>query len=120
MKILSFLFVFFLVLTSCEKKDVLVPGNEIPGWLKDQIQDYNLALQQNPKNLPISVRAWIRYKWNNEYYFELNDMLSSTFAYPISFDQDTLKVCPVCSGTDYYDHKCCKQYVWKGDNFILP
>jgi hypothetical protein len=120
MKKLISLFAFFLILNSCEKKEAFVPGNEIPDWLQTQIQQNELALQQNPKNLVISGSAWIRYKWNNEYYFEYRNMVSSSFAYPISFERDTLKVCPVCIGTDYYDNKCCKQFVWKGANYIEP
>jgi hypothetical protein len=113
MKKLAFVFVLFFFLSSCEKK--FVPENEIPNWLKDIINGYELSLQQNPKNPVLNGTAWIRYKWNNEYYFEYRSLISSSFAYPISFNRDTLKVCPVCIGTDYYDNKCCKQYVWKGD-----
>ena len=118
MKRLILLFAFFLFLSSCEKKDVLVPENEIPIWLKNQIKSYELELQQNPDQFVASGIAWIRYKWNGKYYFELRNMISSTFAYPISFDQDTLKVCPVCLGTDYHDNKCCKQFAWKGPHYI--
>lgn len=118
MKKMTFLIVFFLILSFCEKKDILVPEDEIPVWLKDQIHTYELALQQNPDKNGANGYAWIRYKWDGKYYFEFRSMISSTFAYPISFDQDTLKVCPVCIGTEYYDNKCCKQFVWKGANFI--
>jgi len=117
MKKTTFLFVFFLILSSCEKKEVFVPDNEIPAWLKDIVNGYELSLQQNPDNPVLYGTAWIRYKWNNEYYFEFRSLVSSSFAYPISFNQDTLKVCPVCLGTDYHDNKCCKQYVWKGDGY---
>jgi hypothetical protein len=109
-----------LATASCEKRDAFVPGNEIPSWLKDEIEGYRQALQQNPKNPVINGIAWIRYKWENEYYFEFRSMISSTFAYPISFNQDTLKVCPVCLGTEYHDNKCCKQYVWKGSIYADP
>ena len=116
MKNLIILFVLFLLFSSC-KKEEFVPENEIPVWLKDQIQWYDSALKQNPENYVLNGTAWIRYKWNNEYYFEFRSIISSSFAFPISFQQDTLKVCPVCSGTDYHDTKCCKQYVWKGTGF---
>jgi len=119
MKKLTFLFVFFLFL-SCEKKEGFVPENEIPVWLKNQIQNYELALQQNPDNGVIAGSAWIRYKWNNEYYFEYRNMISSSFAYPISFDQDTLKVCPVCLGIAYHDNKSNKQFVWRGSIYADP
>jgi hypothetical protein len=118
MKKLYFLFVFFIFLSSCEKKDVLVPENEIPGWLKTQIQTCELTIQQDPDSYINSGVAWIRYKWNDNYYFEYRNMISATVAYPISFDQDTLKVCPVCSGEDYHDNKCCKQFAWKGTKYI--
>ncbi len=120
MKKLFFVLASCLFLSSCEKKVEFVPENEIPTWLKTKIQQNELALLQNPKNIVISGSAWIRYKWNNDYYFENWVMTSSTFAFPISFDRDTLKVCPVCIGTDYYDNKCCKQFVWKGANYLEP
>jgi hypothetical protein len=112
MKKLLFLFTILIFLTSCEKR--FVPEDEIPSWLKDIINDYNLSLQQKPNNPVLNGTAWIRYKWNNEYYFEHRSMISSSFDYPISFIRDTLKVCPVCAGIEYHDNKCCKQFVWKG------
>jgi hypothetical protein len=111
------LLIFILVLVSCEKKEGLVPKNELPVWLKDIVEGYDLALQQNPNNPVLAGTVWMRYKWNNEYYFEHQSAISSSFDYPISYNRDTLKVCPVCTGTDYHDNKRCKQYVWKGAIF---
>ena len=117
MKIFLPLLICILVLASCEKKETFVPKNELPVWLKDIVDGYDLALQQNANNPVLAGTVWIRYKWNNEYYFEHQSMISSSFDYPISYNRDTLKVCPVCIGTDYHDYKCCKQYVWKGAIF---
>ncbi len=120
MKKITFFFTSCIILffLSCEKRDAPVPDNEIPSWLKYEIEGYEKALQQNPKNPVINGIAWIRYKWNNEYYFEFRSMVSSSFAYPVSFNRDTLKVCPVCTGTDYYENKCCRQFVWKGSFYL--
>jgi hypothetical protein len=117
MKKITLLLVLFLVLSSCEKKEAFVPDDEIPGWLKDIVNGYELSLQQNPNNPVLHGTAWVRYKWNHEYYFEYRSLISSSFAYPISFNRDTLKQCPVCLGTDYHDNKSGKQYVWKGDGY---
>ena len=94
-----------------------MPENEIPGWLKDIVNGYELSIQQNPNNPVLAGTAWIRNKWKHDNYFEYRSMISSSFAYPVSFNRDTLKVCPVCIGTDYYDNKCCKQYIWKGAGY---
>jgi len=118
MKRTILLFALFICILSCEERDALVPENQIPPWLNAEINGYELALRQNPKNPVFNGIAWIRYKWKDEYYFEYRNMISSTYAYPISFNRDTLKVCPVCVGTDYYENKCCKQYVWKGSSYF--
>jgi hypothetical protein len=114
MRIILWLFIFSFLLISCEKKETFVPENEIPEWLKNEIANYDLALKRNPKDPVINSIAWIRYEWKNEFYFEFQSMISSSFAYPVSFNRDTLKQCPVCIGTEYHDNKCCKKYVWKG------
>lgn len=117
MKKSALLFALFFFLVTCQKNEsenygnTLVNENEIPNWLKSQI------LLQSKKEIS-STSAWIRYKWNNEAYFEYYNLSSSTFAYPISFSGDTLKTCPVCKGNDYNDHKCCKQFIWKGSHYI--
>ena len=113
-KLLFLLIICILILASCEKKESLVPKSELPTWLKDIVDGYDLALQQNTNNPVLAGTVWIRYKWNNDYYFEHQSMISSSFDYPISYNRDTLKVCPVCTGTAYHDNKSSKQYVWKG------
>ena len=115
MKKILFILAIFSILTSCEKN--YVPEKEIPAWLKDITNDYEVSLLQNPNNPVLNGTAWIRYKWNNEYYFEYRSIVSSSFAYPISFYRDTLKQCPVCIGTDYHDNKTGKKYVWKGKEY---
>jgi hypothetical protein len=117
MKKLFLFLISILVLASCEKKETLVPKSELPNWLKDIVDGYDLSLQQNPNNPVLAGTVWIRYKWNNEYYFEHQSAISSSFDYPISYNRDTLKVCPVCNGTDYHDNKRSMQYVWKGSIF---
>ena len=54
MKKTTFLFVLLLIFSSCEKKEAYVPDDEIPGWLKDIVNGYELSLQQNPNNLVLS------------------------------------------------------------------
>ena len=64
-----------------------------------------------------SYAAWIRYKWQEEYYFEYHNMASSFLIMPISATGDTLHFSPGATSTNYYKEKCCRQYVWKGPNY---
>jgi hypothetical protein len=114
MKKFSLLLILSLIFFSCEK-EYLIPENEVPEWLKSQISLAEKSIKENPKGLH-AYSAWIRYKWQNEYYFE-HDYLSSASPLTISTTQDTLLLNPLDTSTDYYKGKCCRQYVWKGPDY---
>ena len=113
----KFLLLLILSLTffSCEK-EYLIPENEVPEWLKAEIKQDEKIIKESPK-LMNAHGAWLRYKWQEEYYFEYHNMLSSSLIMPISATGDTLHFSPGDISTEYYKEKCCRQYVWKGPNY---
>jgi len=115
MRRIALMFVFTLIFLSCEK-DNLVPAGEIPDWLKTKIEQDEEIIKDSPQFL-YAWGAWIRYEWQNDFYFEYHNILSSTMPQPISFSGDTLHIYATDINTDYYKEKCCMQYVWKAPNY---
>jgi len=105
-----------LLSASCEKQ-YLVPESELPGWLKDNIQEQVQSIQENPKGMA-ATGAWKRARWNKEFYYEYHNPLLSSMPRPISHSGDTLKVWVGDTDTDYYKEKCCTSWVWKGPDYI--
>jgi len=105
-----------VVLFSCEKDDFLIPGNEVPAWLKAKIRQDEQIIKDSPQTY-LNYGAWMRYKWENEYYFEYQNYLSSSLPKPISAQGDTLNFYVFDTTTDYYKEKCCKEFVWKAPEF---
>ena len=116
MKRILIVFFFSLLLFSCEKTLPDVPDNEIPAWLKTRISLDEQIIQDNPKYMA-SWGAWIRYKWQNDYYFEYYNILSSTTIVPISEMGDSLNKSANEINMKYYNEKCCRQYVWRAPNY---
>lgn len=106
---------FALVMLSCEK-DYLIPKEDIPDWLKTRIEISDKLLKDKPKAMD-AYGAWIRYEWENDYYFEYSNILSSYIGGPITFQGDTLGYITDPRVMDYAQNRCCKQYVWKGPRF---
>jgi hypothetical protein len=115
-KKLLLLFIFSSIFLSCEK-DYLIPEREVPEWLKARINQDEQKIKDSPKSM-CSYGAWLRYKWQNDYYFEYYNMLSSSSPIAVSFDRDTLHIMPNDMNTDYCKEKCCKRYVWKAPHYI--
>jgi hypothetical protein len=117
MKKLIILFSLTLFLFSCEKwPDFLIPDSEVPKWLKERIADDEKVIKSNPQS-GLDAAAWIRYKYNNEYYFEYRNNFSSLG--PEKFDYDGNKI--IVTQAPYLNFekdKCCKQFVWKGQTYI--
>jgi len=110
------LMVFFsFLLFSCEK-DYLIPVKEVPEWLKAKINQDEQIIKDSPK-LMNAYGAWLRYTWQNEYYFEYHNVLSSSSPRAISAKGDTLHIWADDINTDYCKEKCCKRYVWKAPNY---
>jgi hypothetical protein len=108
-----------LLLFSCDKISLktgyLIPKEELPNWLVASIEHDEKIIEASPKGY-LAWGAWTRSKWNNEYYFQYVNYLSSKIIPPISELGDTLDIPPLTS-TDYYKEKCCTKYVWKGPKF---
>jgi len=107
------LFFFSLLATSCEKT---VPENEIPDWLKTEISQDEQSIAASPKSFS-AWGSWSRHKWNNDYYFEYTNLVSSSLYIPISFSGDTLYKSVTNPNIQYSKEKCCKKLVWKGPLF---
>ncbi len=103
-----------LILVSCEK-NYLVPGDEVPGWLKDRISDTEKEIRKNPHS-GLDISAWIRYSYDNEYYFEYHNLLSSSFP-PIYNYRGDMMTFSWDSNDAYQKDKCCKEYIWKGPSW---
>ncbi|MFA5818250.1 MAG: hypothetical protein WC854_03105 [Bacteroidales bacterium] len=115
MRKIALMFTFSLIFFSCEK-DYLIPKNEVPEWLKTKIKQDEQIIKDSPQSW-INYGAWQRYKWQNEYYFEYHNTLSSSLPKPISTNGDTLHIYAFDINTDYAKEKCCKQYVWKAPEY---
>jgi len=114
MKKLLLLFTITFLLSSCEKDYYLIPANEVPRWLKDRISHDEKIIQSDPQS-GLDVAAWIRYKYEGDYYFEHRNGLSSLG--PEQYDFDGNKYQPE-DIFEYMENRCCKRFVWKGPNYI--
>jgi hypothetical protein len=115
MRKLVLLFTFSLIFFSCEK-DYLIPEDEIPEWLKTKIKQEEQIIKESP-HLMNAYGAWLRYKWQNEYYFEYHNFLSSSSPVPIKVNGERLYIIANDINTDYCKEKCCKQFVWKAPKY---
>ena len=104
-----------LLLISCEK-DYLVPASEVPEWLEDRIAETEKEIRSNPKS-GLDMCAWVRYTYEDDYYYEWINLLSSYL--PHLYNQKgELMTFDSMDIDRYYDEKCCKQFIWKGANYI--
>ncbi|PKP33995.1 MAG: hypothetical protein CVU00_08765 [Bacteroidetes bacterium HGW-Bacteroidetes-17] len=115
------LLVLSLILISCEKKkdiqiENLVPQSEIPVWLKEKITADIIASKTNQYS-SIEISAWIRYKYEGNYFFENHNLLSSSFP-PVYNFQGSIVPLNEDPYLNYQNNKCCKQFVWKGSSYI--
>jgi hypothetical protein len=115
MKKIAFLLTFSFIFFSCEK-DYLIPDKEVPEWLKARIQHDEDLIKDSPK-LMYSYGAWLRYQWQNEFYFEYHNVLSESLPQPVSKNGDILPILVFDTTTEYYKEKSCKQYVWKAPEY---
>lgn len=116
MKKILFLLSVIVFASSCEKNQI-VPDDEVPGWLKTRIARDELTIASNPQS-GLDIAAWIRYKYQKEYFFEYHNMLSSSFPNVYNYAGESVNYL-IDPYTDYPDKKCCKQYVWKGSAYSL-
>jgi hypothetical protein len=118
MKTLIFTLTLVFCLSACTKDPFLIPSSEIPKWLQEKITQDEKTIKTDPESGP-SITAWIRYKYDNSYYFEYHNMVWSSGPWYYDFYGNKL----IFSDNpaffqDYNSNKCCKQYVWRGTNYI--
>lgn len=115
MRKLSLLIIVFFCLVSCEKNG-LVPDNEIPNWLKERIAQDEAKINSDPMS-GLDIGAWVRYKFEGEFYFEYKNALSSAGLHLYSETGDQV-IASELWWWKYRYNKCCKKYVWKGPSYI--
>ncbi len=115
MKTLICVAFFSFFLSSCTEDPYLVPASEIPKWLQDRITQDEKVLKSDPDAGP-SITSWIRYEYNESWYFEFHNMVWSSGPWYYDFDGNLLK--EPAFYLDYNLNKCCKKLVWKGPNYI--
>lgn len=103
-----------MMLVSCEK-NYLVPDDEVPAWLKDRIAEIEKEIQSNPKS-PLDICAWIRYTYEGDYYYEFINLLSSSW--PHLYNHKGELINSSFEFDKYWEKKCCKQFIWKGSDYI--
>ena len=114
MKTLILTLTIAFCLIACTKDPFLIPSSEIPEWLQEKITQDEKTLKANPESPP-SITAWIRYKYNNSYYFEYHNLISSSG--PRCYDFNGNIINDPTFFQSYNSNKCCMQYVWKGSNY---
>ncbi len=100
-----------MLLISCERQ-YLLPSDEVPGWLKTRIAEIEDEIRANPRS-GLDIGAWVRYEYQDQYYFEWHNPLSSSFPPIYDFDGDMMTF-SWDSNDEYQKDKCCKKYIWKG------
>lgn len=111
----TFFFILFSVsMISCEK-DLLLPDSEVPDWLKERIANDEAIIQSNPQS-GLDAAAWIRYRYDGNYYFEYLNLLSSAF--PAIYSYEGVQTMTLFDNyQDFISGRCCKIYVWKGKSY---
>lgn len=104
-----------LLFVSCER-DYLVPANEVPAWLKDRIAETEKEISSNPKS-SLNICAWIRYTYKGDYYYEWINLLSSHYPHLYNHKGEMM-TSALLDFNKYWDEKCCKQFIWKGSDYI--
>ncbi len=77
MRKIGLIFTFSLIFFSCEK-DYLIPDKEVPEWLKIKIKQDEQLIKDSPQSWK-NYGGWLRYKWQNEYYFEYHNVFKFFF-----------------------------------------
>ncbi|HCM60261.1 MAG TPA: hypothetical protein DIS74_07800 [Bacteroidales bacterium] len=113
MKRVLLLLLPIMLLTACEKQ-YLVPSDEVPSWLKEMIREAEEG-ESNPPMYGSDFGAWVRYKYDGNYFFEWINPVSSSF--PPVYNLEGNPVMEQMVDAPYQNGKCCKKYIWKGSAF---
>jgi hypothetical protein len=119
MKKLFTFIAFCLLLTSCNKisaPNLLLPGSQVPKWIQEKIISDEMEIAANPQS-GLDISAWIRYEFQDAYYFEYRNGYSSSG--PVVYNYKGTKILlnqpPF---TSFETGKCCKAFVWKSIHYI--
>ena len=117
MKTLLYLsaFLTFFLFTDCNKNK-LIPEDEVPQWLKERIAEDEVDIEESDPKKMVNFGAWIRYKFNEDYYFEYDNPLSSVCCCMLNFEGESFNYFDESFET-YQENKCCKKYVWKAPEY---
>ena len=118
MKRLIYIITITIFFISCEKSsELLIPDSQVPKWLKERISDDEKKMESDPKS-GLDFAAWFRYEYEDNYYFEYVNLISS--AGPKTFKYDGTEFIYTADGfIDYQSGKSSKRYVWKGPEYFL-
>ncbi len=114
MKEISILFIVLVCAIACGKSDMVDP-EEIPQWLKTEIQNMESEMFEDPHSMHHNA-AWIRYTYKNNFYYEYYSPLMSSFPKPYDESRAHAFLDPSMLET-YRSERKNKKYVWKGPRF---
>ena len=111
-------FLLLLVLTiACQNDDDAAPTSVVvPAWLQAQIDEDEAVIASDSSRLE-NYGAWIRYSFKNEFYYEYDNPLSSSFGSPFSEEGDVANLSNPFF-TNYQNERCCARYIWEGPRYL--
>ena len=111
--------IFVLVLVSilffsCNKdKD---SNSDLPLWLQDKITAEEAEIAANPTSVYV-LGAWMIYSYQGASFFEYHNNTFSSLPKVYYYDGTEMTY----SGTIYTEYqagKCCKQFIWRGADYV--
>lgn len=111
---LTSLIIFFLISFNNKSNN---SEEELPQWLINKIEKDENEIKANDQIWYASGK-WIKTKWNNIYWYEYTNVLSSIASGPISHSGDTLDFYNNFLFKQYNSEKRCQSLIWKGPNHI--
>ncbi len=113
--LLSFLLLLMVTVACQNDDDSASTSVVVPAWLQTQIDEDEALIAANSTSLP-NYGAWIRYGFKNEFYYEYDNPLSSSFGSPYSEEGDIVNLSNVFF-TNYRNERCCARYIWEGPQY---
>ncbi len=118
MKLVYFLPIVTILFFSmaCEEESSSTASVTIPDWLQEQIEKDEKIIEADPKRMQ-NYGAWIRFEFNQKYYFEYKNPLSS-LAFNVKTQDGKGVDITQSPFINYQKDKCCKQYMWKASKYL--
>jgi hypothetical protein len=114
--ILTFGMIILLFMACQSEDESMLASSELPAWLEEQIKEDELIISSDSTRMPI-YGAWIRYEFENSYYFEYDNPVSSLSRNPYSWQGNRVDWTQ-SPYIDYWDKRCCKKYIWMAPRYI--